>query len=149
MTRAARIVYSVALVMGLSLGLTIGLWNATTRLRIAADAEVDTAPAWLDDFSYVQYKYATPEHATAALTTTIRLLEELEQSHPAKPQEIDLAVAYTRLAMLADASDSAQSKTLMAKARYWHVTSGGRDYSDEEMKARLLASDRVRPSLLR
>src|SRR4029077_4404139 len=94
------------------------------------------APRVLRDFSFLQYKYADREHANAALLIYARLLEELQKTYPEDSQKNDLAIAYTRLALLEDAADNQeQSRTYITKARSWHSPIvGGRELSDSEMK---------------
>jgi hypothetical protein len=66
----------------------------------------------------------------------------MEKSNPEKTQERELSLTYTRLALLEDAADnSEQSHALMTKARYWYTASGGRDYSESEMKTMLKSLD--------
>src|SRR4029077_17176376 len=79
------------------------------------------APRVLRDFSFLQYKYADREHANAALLIYARLLEELQKTYPEDSQKNDLAIAYTRLALLEDAADNQeQSRTYITKARPAH-----------------------------
>jgi hypothetical protein len=89
-------------------------------------------------FSYLQCRSADAAHAQAALETFAKNLEEWVKLQPEKTQERELAFTYTRLALLEDAAEKRdQSHALMAKARYWYSSSGGRDYSESEMKAAL------------
>jgi hypothetical protein len=144
MTRAARIFYSVALAVGLMFGTVFGFWDSAERLRVADGTTLVALSPTLGDFSFVQYKYANPEQAKASLKTSIQVLEKMERFHPGRGQEFELASAYTRLALLTEPGDVAQSQAFMANARHWNLTAGGQDLSDEQMKAGLQAFDSFR-----
>jgi hypothetical protein len=136
MTPAAKIAYFGALLIGLSIGAFFGFQNAAVALKDYYKLRQITAPAVLHDFSYLQYKHADPEHAKAALQTLAGFLEEMEKFNPETVQKRDLALVYTRLALLEEAANNPeQSHALMTKARYWYTASSGRDLSESEMKA--------------
>jgi hypothetical protein len=142
MTRAAKITYFAALVIGLSIGAFFGFQTTAPLLEAYYDARQLTAPMAFSRFSYLQYSYADAAHAQAALVTLARFLEELEKLRPEKTRERELVFTYTRLALLEDAAEKLdQSHALMAKARYWNSLSGGRDFSESEMKAALKTLD--------
>lgn len=142
MTPAAKVTYLAALLVGLSIGVFCGFQTATRALENYYDLRRITAPATLGDFAYMQYKHADPEHAKAALQTFASLLEEMEKLKPEDTQKRDLAMAYTRLALLEDAADNPeQSHAYMTRARYWYKAGRGRDYSEFEMKAILKTFD--------
>jgi hypothetical protein len=135
MTRAAKILYFGALLIGLSIGAFFSFRNTTRILDLSYEAQQQTAPWVLRDFSYMQYKNADHEHANAALLTYANFLEELQKTHPEKGQEGELAVAYTRLALREDAANnSEQSQIYMLKAHFWSRSSGARDAPDSVMK---------------
>jgi hypothetical protein len=142
MTRAAKVTYFAALLIGFSIGAFFGFQTTAPMLKAYYDARQETAPMAFNRFSYLQYSYADAAHARAALQTFASFLEELEKLNPKKRQEQELAFTYTRLALLEDATDnSPQSHALMTKARYWYVASGARDYSESEMKTMLKSLD--------
>jgi hypothetical protein len=147
MTRAAKITYFAALFIGLSIGAFFGFQTAGPLLKGYYAVRQLTAPMAFSHFSYLQYNYADAAHAQAALQTFARFLEELEKLNPEKTQERELAFTYTRLALLDDAAEKLdQSHALMEKARYWYLSSGGRDYSESEMKSMWKTLDeRLRP----
>src|SRR5258708_31814355 len=134
MTRAAKIMYFGALFIGISIGSFFAFRTATHTLESIYDLQQMTAPMVLRDFSYTQYKNADRAHAQAALLTYANFLGELQKAYPEKGQKMELAVAYTRLALLEDAaSNQEQSRTYMTKARSWYSpTIGGRELSDSE-----------------
>ena len=142
MTKAAKITYFAALLVGLSIGTFFGFQTAAPKFEVFYTARQLTAPMVLSHFSYLQYSYADSTHALAALGTSAGLLEGMEKSNPEKTQERELSLTYTRLALLEDAADnSEQSHALMTKARYWYTASGGRDYSESGMKTMLKSLD--------
>jgi hypothetical protein len=136
MTRAAQIISLVALLIGLSIGAFVSFRTTATGLEDLHDLWRLTTPSVLRDFSFQQYKNADPAHAKAALLTYATFLEEFQKTYPEKGQQKELAVVYTRLAMLEDAANNQeQSRTYMTKARSWYSPIvGGRTLSDSEMK---------------
>lgn len=145
MTKAAKIVYLVALAIGLAAGSVAGLLTTMSRLRLSDEATRNIAPRMLYDFSLVQYQYADAAHARDAAQFAVSFLKELEDVQPAREQEIELAASYTRLAILTDqAGDSEQSHALLSDARRYFKSAGGREYSDAQMKAWLKALDDLR-----
>jgi hypothetical protein len=142
MTRAAKITYFAALLLGLSIGGYFGSQRTAFALDSYYTVRDEAAPRELDHFSYLQYSYADSEHAKAGLQMAANVLEKIQQLDPDRSHEQELALTYTRLALLEDAEDnSQQSQALMTKARYWLAASNGRDYSESEMKDILSAWD--------
>ncbi|HLJ41976.1 MAG TPA: hypothetical protein VKT50_10855 [Candidatus Acidoferrales bacterium] len=142
MTTAAKITYFGALLIGLSIGAALGFHNTTLTIQSYLRLRQITAPAVLRDFSYLQYRYADPQHAEAALLILVNFLEDIEKSAPDSSQGQSLATAYIRLALVADAThDPERSSAYMEKARCWYRAKGGQDHSDSEMKAALKAAD--------
>jgi hypothetical protein len=126
----------------LSIGAFFGFQTTAPLLEAYYDARQLTASISFSRFSYLQYRYADAAQAQAALETFARFLEELEKLQPEKSQQRELAFTYTRLALLEDAAEKPdQSHALMAKARYWNSSSGGRGFSESEMKAALKTLD--------
>jgi hypothetical protein len=139
-TRAARIVYAAAAVIGLAAGIVLGFLSRSMRVidsvrRISAVSE-------FFEFSYTQYTHADAEHASQALLSFISFLEQTERVAPDKKQEFDLAVAYTRLSFLEDAQNHPeQSREYMEKALSWEKTGSGRQYTADELKAAVRVVD--------
>ncbi len=143
MTLAAKITYLAALLVGLSIGGYFGFQRTALALDSYYSARDEVAPRVLDHFSYLQYTYADSEHAKAGLQMAANVLEKIQKLHPDRGHEQELALTYTRLALLEDAeSNPQQSHALMTKARYWLAASNGRDYSESEIKDMLNAWDR-------
>ena len=137
MTRAAKITYLAALLVGLSVGLLSGYRQRMDLLQEYGETRLMTAPLALGDFSHQEYVHADVDHARAALLTYAGLLEQMEKARPGA-QEYELSNTYVRLALLEDEErNSEQSRQFMAKARYWHMANhaGGQDLSDSEVKA--------------
>jgi hypothetical protein len=142
MTRAAKITYLTALLIGLSVGTSLGFLTSTENLASYYNVRRMAAPEVLRDFSYIQYRRADLGHARTALLTFANFLEEMETLHREKRQELDLAATYTRLALLADAAhNQEESHTYMAKTRYWYAKGGRAEVSDSEMKAAVQRMD--------
>ena len=150
MTKAAKIVYLVALAIGLAAGSAAGFLSTMNRLRFSDKATRDIAPRLLYDFSLIQYQHADAGHARDAAQLAVNFLTELEDLQPAGEQEIELAASYTRLAILADqAGDPERSRVLLSEAGRYFKSASGRDYSADEMKAWLKALDDLRTTVSR
>lgn len=135
MTPAAKVTYVAAVVIGLAAGFFVGFRTGTVASDALYDAQRMAAVMEVTSFSNMQYRHADPQHAKEALLTCAKFLEQMENVKPDSTQEVDLAIAYTRLALLEDAAQNAeQSQAYMHKARSWHKASGGRDASDVDMK---------------
>jgi hypothetical protein len=136
MTPAAKVTYTLALVIGLVGGALFGHWRDSDLLKSYYSARKATAPMALEDFSLMQYRHADAEHARAAPLAYANLLEQLESVQQLKLQELQLTTTYIRLAMLEDTTNNLPaSRDYMAKARSWYTASGGQNRSDSEMKA--------------
>ena len=143
MTPAARLTYLAAILIGMSLGAFLRYKLTVNALASLEELRYMTDPNELSEFSQMQYRHADLEHAQAALLSYASFLEQMEKLKPDKQREIQLAMAYTRLAMLEDtAKNQQQSRTYMLSAAANYKASGGQEYSDSEMKARLQEFDR-------
>jgi len=143
MTRAAKITYSIAILLGLIAGATIGFERTAVSLEFYDSITTSLAPDALADYSYLQYKHADLEHARPALQNYAEFLEELEKIHSDWLERRKLSIAYARLALLEEAAnDPERSSILMAKARYWYAAgSGGKEPSDSDMKKAVVILD--------
>jgi hypothetical protein len=134
-TRAAKTVYALAAVIGLATGITLGLLSERFSANLAEFQRLG-AVAEYGDRAYIQYLHADVAHAKQALLSFISFLEQTERVSPSKSQEFDLALSYTRLALLEDAqSHSERSREYMEKALRWENSGGGRQRSADELKA--------------
>ncbi len=142
MTPAAKVTYSLALVIGLAGGALFGFWKDSDQLKSYYSLRQVTAPMVLEDFSFIQYRHADAEHARTALLAYAGLLEQLESVHQDQLQELKLANTYIRLATLEDTTNNLQaSRDYMTKARHFYAASGGQNRSDSEMKAAVADTD--------
>jgi hypothetical protein len=126
MTRAARLVYGAAALMGLGFGFVCG-WRAANWTYSATNEVVYVAAVpELEEFSYRQYRYADIEHARQALLMFTNFGEQLDAVHQDNVLRRDLGFAYTRLSILADSvDDMQQSRQYLEKANYWYKAGGG------------------------
>jgi hypothetical protein len=142
MTRAAKITYFTALIIGLAISGFFGFRNTMKALKDEYSTRQMLAPDVLRGFSYMQYRHADPEHAKAALLTYARFLEQMDERIPQKSNKRELVTTYARLSLVGEAENNTeQSRVYMTRARYWNAASGGRDFSDSEMKAVLKTFD--------
>src|ERR1700674_3711120 len=102
MTRAAKVIYLAALIIGLSAGLLLRYRSSMSLLESYEEIRLTMPPFALEDFSREQYKHADLEHARAALLTYANLLEEMEKAKGEKSLKVVLSVTYARLALLED-----------------------------------------------
>jgi hypothetical protein len=141
-TPAAKITYSLTLIVGLCIGVSFGFWNAALNFKAYYDARRTTAPVALDHFAIMQYRHADADHAKSALLSSAGFLETLQTFSPDRGEQLMLANTYIRIALLEDSANNSQaSGDYMAKARYLYKASGGHNYSDAEMKSALIAAD--------
>ncbi len=142
MTRAAKWTYALVLSLGICGGIAIGfLWTKRT-LDFADTVSPMMARAALGNLTDLQYRHANPQRAQSAIVQYIDFLQLMEKASPDHIQETDLAIAYVRLALLADAAhDEGESAHCMQKAHEWYRTATGHDASDSEMKVRIKSLD--------
>jgi len=143
MTSAAKIVYSLACLIGLFLGILWGFQMDLTALKIYHNMRPSIYPMAFDDFAYMQYRYADTDHAESTLLSFAVFLEKLEALSPDKDEQFNLSNTYIRLALLEDSTHNAQaSNDYMAKAQYWYAASGAKHQTDSVMKDGLIKYDR-------
>ncbi len=136
MTPAAKVLYAMAALIGLAGGFFLGFRTGTFQSEASYEAQRMAAEMELSRFSYEQYKHADAQHATEALLLSVKFLEAMEHVRTQQWQKADLAIAYTRLALLEDAAqNTAESQAYMNQARAWYKANGFPDASDAGMKA--------------
>lgn len=136
MTPAAKVLYAMAALIGLAGGFFLGFRIGTSQSEAFYRAQRMAADMELSRFSYEQYKHADAQHAKEALLARVEFLKEMVRVGPESGQKADLAIAYTRLAVLEDAAqNTAESQNCMNQARAWYKASGYPEPSDAEMKA--------------
>jgi len=133
----------MAMLIGLSTGSVFGYGRGVVASQSYQEFERLGATAALGSFAHLQYEYADLKHAREGLLMYSALLEELESTKPDRTNKIDLTFTYARLALLEDSvNEPVQSRTYMAKAAYWYKASGGRAYSDDQLKSMVNALDK-------
>ena len=141
MTRAAKITYSLALLVGLLSGAAMGYSFSSNTLRLFDVVGPMFAPAAPSHYSYLQYKYADAQHARAALQSYADFLDEMEGIKSERAQRVDLSFTYGRLALLAEKENNlAQSRILMTKARSY-MSYPGRELSEADLRKALQKID--------
>jgi hypothetical protein len=141
MTRAAKITYLLALLIGLVSGGVMGFLFTSNILKLFDVVTPMFAPAALRNYSFLQYKHADAEHARAALQSYADFLDEMEKIKPDRAQRGDLALTYARLALLEETENNPeQSRVLMAKARSY-VSTSGREISEADLRKALKRID--------
>jgi hypothetical protein len=142
-TPAAKITYSLALIIGVCAGASFGFWDTALNLKAYYASSRSTAPFALDHFAVMQYRHADANDAKSALLSSASFLETLETISPERGEQLMLTNTYIRLALLEDSANNSQaSGDYMVKAQYWYKASGGHNYSDAEMKSALIAADK-------
>jgi hypothetical protein len=141
MTRAAKITYSLALLIGLMSGAVLGFWFTSSTIELFDFFTPMFAPVVLGDYSYSQYRHADAEHARAALQSYADFLDEMEKIKPDRAQRGDLSFAYGRLALLEERENNPeQSRIFMTKARSY-ASNAGREISEADLRKALQIID--------
>ena len=142
MTPAAKVVYLSALLLGLIPGTIWGFANAMNRIRVADELKWIISATEVERVAVIQLRHAEAQHARNSLESATSLLEDMERLRPNKAQRRMLTSVYTRLALLEDAAgNSEKSRAAMTKAKYWYMTSGGKEMTDAEMKTAIKQFD--------
>lgn len=149
MTRAMKITFAVAAIIGLFLGTISGCYEAKEASGLMQSAEVLSIPSVVSDFARQQFEHADSVHARQAVLLEIKILEQLERAAQDSTSAGQLGLAYTRLGMIEEAAGQtdAQRKALdQARRRFRQAHSLG-ELTDEQLKSTLRrldsASDRL------
>lgn len=139
MTRAAKIVYLSALVLGLLLGISLRLLEAKSADSFRGMLQPMAANAQYGEFAGRQFKNADPEHARQALVGHANYLEQADVIAPEPSYKWDLALTYTRLALLEDARhDARQATAYRSIAQHWYKKSTQRQLTDPELSRAMM-----------
>ena len=130
-------------IAGVVVGLLAGVYLGTTLVsKPFRELSALSTMAWAGHLADLQYKEAGYAEARQALENYIAVLQsavahpELEFTHTA---HFDLGLAYTRLALLAEANGKPEeSPALMARAADEARAGGFRDPSPEHLRALVL-----------
>jgi len=99
-------------------------------------AEIISARSVTSAFALQQFESADNEHARQAVLLQIRTLEQLQQTTSDPGSDGQLGFAYTRLAMIEEASGHAEAeRSALDRARLWFKRAHPRDeLTDEQLK---------------
>lgn len=133
MTRAVKITFAAAAILGLGIGIRWGYATGGDISQLYADSLTETAPWILGNFAVQQVKSADTGHARQAVQLEISILERIELLIDNKCCRGPLALAYARLGTVEEAAGQAHAKeAAFNKARRLF----GRDaLTDDEMKS--------------
>ena len=149
MTRAIKITFVVAAVLGLGVGAYLGYRDADQTSNLLESTQYLLPTGVVSDFARLQFKCAEAEHARQAVMLQIHLLEQMKQMGLADEvfqPDVELGKAYTRLAMIEEGAgqmDAGQSALARARAYYKRVHSGSKELNDDEMKKVITLMDRA------
>jgi hypothetical protein len=142
MTRAAKIVYVSALIVGLLAGAFAEFHEDLRMLKDSQESRDSMIPLAVTDFWFLQYKYSDPKDAKASLLSSASLLEEMYKANPKTESMGELGDIYMHLAILADAeNDPEQSHAYMIEARSWWPNPREAAISDGDLKAAVKKTD--------
>jgi hypothetical protein len=149
MTRAIKITFVAAAVLGLGFGGYLGHRSAI-QVGDSLESIQYIAPAKIaSDFARTQFMRADTDHARQAVMLQIQLLEQLERLERSFHGD-QLVFAYTRLAMVEEAAgrpDSGQRALAQARACYRQMHARSKDLTDDELKNAVKRSDRALDNL--
>jgi hypothetical protein len=137
MTRAIKITFLTAAILGLGFGVYLGYSEANVvsdsleSIQYIAPTEIPS------DFARIQFMCADSDHARQAVLLQIHLLEELEQEDKTFHEDGAVEFAYVRLAMIEEVAgrpEAEQSALAQARTRYRRVHSSSEEMTDDELK---------------
>jgi hypothetical protein len=136
MTRAAKIVYLSALILGLLAGAFAEFHDDFPMLKHVEESRETMMPQSVTDFWYLQFKYANPADSKDALLSSAAILEEMYAANPKAGPKGEVGEIYAHLAILADDENNpVASRAYMIQARSWWADPKERDISDDALKA--------------
>jgi len=137
MTRAIKITFLTAAILGLGFGVYLG-YSEANEVSDSLESIQYIAPTNItSDFARIQFMRAETDHARQAVLLQIHLLEGLEQADKTFHEDGAVEFAYIRLAMIeeaADQPDAEQHALAQARARYRRVHSSSEEMTDDELK---------------
>jgi hypothetical protein len=153
MTRAIKITFIVAAVIGFGGGIVCGCYRAAEASSYMQSAEVVSIPSVASDFASQQFQHADSAHARQAVLLELKLLDQLHRAAHDSSSESQLGLAYTfayiRLAMIEEAAGQTEAERRAmdeAKVRF-NRKRPNEEVTDEQMKNALkrfdAASDRL------
>jgi len=140
MTRATKIIFIMASVIGLALGIVCGCYEGDKLSEAMQSAAVISIPSVISDFALQQFEHADSAHARQAVLLEIKILEQLERvAAPDSSSEGLLGFAYTRLAMIEETAGQTEAERRAldeAKVRF-NRNRPQEKLTDEQMKSAL------------
>lgn len=145
MTRAAQIVYSLALLAGLLAGVLLGSPIGTSNAHFFWDGMMDTSPGELRQFAILQSLHASPDQGKSALLTYVDLLQQLEAVQPERRQSLELVDCYVRLGILEKQSgNDEKAHAWFESARKLEAPAPASKSSDAELENAILKLDQLK-----
>jgi len=145
MTRAIKITFIAAAILGLGCGGYVGHRSAI-QIGDSLESIQYIAPTRVaSDFARTQFMRADTDHARQAVMLQIQLLEHLELADKSFHAD-DLAFAYIRLAMVEEAArrpEAEQRGLAQARARYRQIHSRSEERTDDDLKSAVKRMDRA------
>ena len=139
MTRAMKITFTVAAIVGFVLGTVCGCYKGAEASGFMQSAAVISIPSVFSDFALQQFEHADSAHARQAVLLEIKILEQLERAAPDSSSEGLLGFAYTRLAMIEETAGQKEAERRAldeAKVRF-NRNRPQEKLTDEQMKSAL------------
>jgi hypothetical protein len=153
MTRAIKITFSLAAVIGFGVGAVFGCYRAAESSGYMQSEEVMSIPSVASNFASQQFQHADSAHARQAVLLEIKLLDQLQRAARDSSSESQLELAYTsaytRLAMIEESAGQTEAeRRAMDEAKVqFNRNRPNREVTDEQMKNALkewdAASDRL------
>ena len=145
MTRAIKITFLTAAILGLVCGVYLGYSEANQVSDSLKSIQYMAPTKITSDFARTQFLHADNDHARQAVMLQIHLLEQLESADKAFHAN-ELGPAYIRLAMIEEAAgrpDAEQRALAQARARYQGAHPRSEELTDEELKDGIRRLDRA------
>jgi hypothetical protein len=144
-TRAIKITFVAAAILGLGLGSYLGYSEANQISNSLESHQYITPSIVASDFARIQFMHADTDHARQAVMLQIRLLEQLEQADKTYHEDGTLWLAYIRLAMIEEAAGRPDAeKSALTQARAIHSPNYPHDQepTSDELKNGVLRLDK-------
>lgn len=137
MTRAIKVTFLTAAILGLGLGGYLGHSEADQMSDFLKSTQYMAPTKTASDFARIQFMHADTDHARQAVMFQIHLLEQLELADKTFHEDKELASAYVRLAMVEEAAgqpDAEQRALAQARAIHKRVHACCEELTDNDLK---------------
>ncbi len=146
MTRAIKITFASAAILGLACGGYLG-YSEASQISDSLESIQYIGPTGVAaDFARIQFMHADADHARQAVMVQIHLLEQLGKADKTFHQNGWLSLAYIRLAMIEEAAgrlDAEQKALAQARALYGRDHPDGQSQTYDELKSTDLRFDKA------